>query len=131
MRKQKDPKWQNIIDECPNLYAGCDQYVFGVDDGWYSLIRDLSIKLEPFVLAANTVAIEDYEKIRVAQIKEKFGGLRFYVNYSSDEMNKLISDAESQSYEVCEQCGEPGTPTKTNWIKTLCENHKINRYKNS
>ena len=59
----------------------------------------------------------------VLQVKEKFGGLRFYVNSATEEMYRLISEAESQSYEICEECGKPGTLSqkiKGGWMKTLC-----------
>lgn len=56
----------------------------------------------------------------INQVKEKFGGLRFYVGETTDEMRKLISAAENLSYETCEVCGGPGEQTSTGWIKTLC-----------
>ncbi len=56
-----------------------------------------------------------------AQIKEKFGGLRFYVggNYNA-AIDDLISQAEQESIRTCEHCGEPGTRRSGGWIVTLC-----------
>lgn len=57
------------------------------------------------------------------QIKEKFGGLRFYVDNADDYVNGLISMAESMSYGICENCGtnQNVSQNKDGWISTLCE----------
>jgi hypothetical protein len=64
---------------------------------------------------------------RVLQVKEKFGGLRFYINTGSDAIHDRISQAENESYKTCEQCGKPGVPRGGGWIKTLCDEHSDGR----
>jgi hypothetical protein len=62
--------------------------------------------------------------VYVAQVKEKFGGLRFYVGSASEEFFDAIDAAEEESYKTCEQCGEPGELREDlSWILTLCEKH--------
>ena len=63
------------------------------------------------------------------QIKEKFGGLRFYIGDSNDILDKLINEAEIKSYTICETCGEPGTLRQKGWWKTLCDTHHKEREK--
>ena len=58
------------------------------------------------------------------QIKEKFGGLRFYIGGGSDEIHKRIQEAESDSLKTCERCGRPGKQRNAGWIRTLCEAHE-------
>jgi hypothetical protein len=64
----------------------------------------------------------------VAQIKEKFGGLRFYIDDGTDAMYARIKQAEKECDETCEYCGQPGKARGGGWIKTLCatcdEKHK-------
>jgi hypothetical protein len=58
----------------------------------------------------------------VFQVKEKFGGLRFYIRDSTPAMSNRIFMAEGQSYRTCEQCGEPGVIRgDRSWILTLCD----------
>jgi hypothetical protein len=57
------------------------------------------------------------------QIKEKFGGLRFYIGCGNDEIWERIDKAEMESRRTCEECGEPGAPRSGGWIKTLCDAH--------
>ena len=64
------------------------------------------------------------------QIKEKFGGLRFYAGQCTDEMYDRIREAEKQSLKTCMNCGKPGAPTGPGWILTLCEEHKVKLGKN-
>jgi murein tripeptide amidase MpaA len=61
----------------------------------------------------------------VAQCKEKFGGLRFYLDAGStisDQMWQLVRDAEQDSYNICEFCGaSPASISKDRWwLKSLC-----------
>lgn len=81
-------------------------------DGWYNIIDELSSKLEPMGVVA-------------LQVKEKFGGLRFYVGNVTDEHKtevfNIISEAESKSFSTCETCGESGKARRSGWIKTLCD----------
>lgn len=75
--------------------------------GWNKLIEPLQKKA-------------DEEGVKVLQIKEKFGGLRFYTERCSDELNTMINKAEDESYTICEYCGNSGSLQKGNWLKTLC-----------
>jgi hypothetical protein len=67
---------------------------------------------------------EETLKVPVAvQVKEKFGGLRFYVQAATDKHYQYISFAESMSYHTCEQCGAPGKTYTDGWHTTLCDIH--------
>ena len=62
--------------------------------------------------------------VYVMQVKEKFGGLRFYVGGASREFFDAIDAAEKESYLTCEICGEPGKLRQDlGWLLTLCEKH--------
>ena len=64
------------------------------------------------------------ERIPVAvQVKEKFGGLRFYIDRGTDKHYDYITFAESMSYRTCEMCGAPGKRYTDGWHMTLCETH--------
>lgn len=62
--------------------------------------------------------------ITVLQIKEKFGGLRFYYDGGDDYIRGLESMAESWAGRTCETCGEKGTRRGGGWIRTLCDTHE-------
>jgi len=86
---------------------------FAVGNGWLGLIKELIEKL-----------IEIGWDKRICQVKEKFGGLRFYPDELNDDGYSLIMEYEKLSYGICEQCGEPGELRKDiGWLRTLCENH--------
>jgi hypothetical protein len=86
---------------------------FGVGNGWLGIIKEM---------------LEDIIKMgwnkQTVQIKEKFGGLRFYINSASEEVHNRISEAEKLSYKVCEECGEEGELRQDlSWWTTLCDTH--------
>lgn len=69
--------------------------------------------------------VADLEKLGwdgdVHQVKEKFGGLRFYVGAEAPGVGDRIVQAESESLRTCEECGSPGEARGGWWIKTLCD----------
>jgi hypothetical protein len=77
-------------------------------------------------------ALEVYEAdIPIAvQVKEKFGGLRFYVHGCSVEHDDIINYAERMSYYICETCstmaGVQSYPI--GWVRTLCVKHADEQY---
>ncbi len=100
------------------------QYSFAVGDGWYKLIYEL----------VHDIRINDLKKgdwiTKATQVKEKFGGLRFYVTGTSDKNWALIRNAEQKSYGVCEESGsevEVGT-WKLGWVKTMCRQLALRKF---
>ncbi len=61
---------------------------------------------------------------RLAQVKEKFGGLRFYVDDASDEVHAAIDRAERRSYRTCEVCGARGRLMGDGALGTRCVAHE-------
>jgi hypothetical protein len=60
--------------------------------------------------------------IHIDQVKEKFGGLRFYYSGGDDTIDGIVSLAESLSYQICENCGSTKDVGQTqSWISTLCK----------
>ena len=88
--------------------------------GWWPLVEPL-IKM-----------VEDLGG-KVYQIKEKFGGLRFY--YSCNDPDKVLSQAvdkaEKESVTICQECGQPGELDKDgSWLRTSCDTHKRKQREN-
>lgn len=83
------------------------------EEGWNQLIIELHTRI-----------MDIDPEYRIYQIKEKFGGLRFYFSPSSpqfqQEISRLVSNYERMSYLVCERTGKPGELMKRNGtFKTL------------
>lgn len=57
------------------------------------------------------------------QVKEKFGGLRFYHHGGDELCNGVIDMAQAMSFRICEECGSPGKVGGKAWIRTLCPTH--------
>jgi hypothetical protein len=94
-------------------------HYFECDDGWCDIIDTLCE-----TISTSNCSIPD-EPLQAFQIKEKFAGLRFYTNYTSDNADMLIALATRMSTRTCEVCGNPGhVVTSGYWIKTLCERHR-------
>lgn len=70
------------------------------------------------------IATEYVHKVRVDQVKEKFGGLRFYYTGGDDVVSGMVSMAESWAAHTCEECGQKGKQREGGWIRTLCDEHE-------
>ena len=62
--------------------------------------------------------------IRVQQIKEKFGGLRFYYDGGDAEISGMVRMAELWAGRSCETCGNLGERRSGGWMRTLCDKHE-------
>lgn len=117
-------KLENLCQQYPDAFAGeisprspFPLFGFECEDGWYDLLEPVIKFIDEFNKA------NPKTKIAIAQIKEKFGTLRFYTHHGTDELYKLIHDAETRSSETCETCGQPGKLQTARWIYTACEAH--------
>jgi hypothetical protein len=88
-----------------------------VGAGWLPILEELHPKL----LAADP-------GYRVAQVKEKFGGLRVYLSTAEPAAaHAAINAAEERALRTCEECGAPGRLREGGWVKTLCDEHSRTR----
>lgn len=91
-----------------------------VGTGWHPIIDDLHNNLG--------MLLGDYD---VLQIKEQYGGLRYYIlldfrvpSQSRVQALHAIGEAERQSLLTCEACGQDAdTQYHGGWYKTLCNKH--------
>lgn len=77
------------------------------------LLKEGSTKVAPHV-----------NRVVVDQVKEKFGGLRFYYHGGDEAVSGMVRMAESWAASTCETCGETGTLRPGGWIRTLCDKHE-------
>lgn len=138
---------QKLYEKYPELFSNKDQGIksscmaWGCDvrDGWHEIInkvcwmikqhednkkwrKDYLEKNDPERLASEP----EYFPVKFDQVKEKYGGLRIYFSGGDDYVEGLVSMAEAISYNICEVCGNKGTPNKGGWITTLCEKCRAN-----
>lgn len=64
---------------------------------------------------------EKIPQVVAAQVKEKFGTLRFYYDGGDEYIHGLAAMAEAMSARTCEECGAPGKSTQGGWLTTLCQ----------
>jgi hypothetical protein len=102
---------------------------FGFDcgDGWYKLLLNLCDEIQ---VELNKPCDKLKENFRVVQVKEKFGGLRFYVQGGNDKIDEAITKAEDESLRTCEMCGKKGDQKGSGyWIRTLCKKCRVDEKK--
>ena len=104
-------------EEIAKLRDRCWPFGFSIGPGWYDLVLYLD--------RAIAALVGDYE---VHQIKEKFGGLRYYIggvaweHPNREDVDLLISVAEAASFSICEECGGTGSQRVIrSWYRTLCD----------
>ena len=111
-----------LIETYPVLYQGHawpitqNLMAFGFEcgDGWFPLLDQLSSDI-------TALDKRDGSETIAVQVKEKIGGLRFYIEGGTGAVWKAIEEAEALSERTCEMCGEPGKLRGKGWVSTLCD----------
>ena len=65
----------------------------------------------------------DSRQLVIVQIKEKWGGLRVYVNGGDVFCKGAIALAAEVSLTVCEVCGQRGSLVGDRWVSVRCAQH--------
>ena len=99
---------------------------FACGEGWWPILEKLCSNIQSHLDWKNKTA-EVVPQVTVAQIKEKFGGLRFYYDGGDEHINGMVRMAEAWADASCEECGAPGKKREGGWIKTLCDHHEAER----
>ena len=90
--------------------------------GWWPIVTSLCANIQNYINWKNKHSAV-VPQVTVAQIKEKFGSLRFYYDGGDEYISGLVTMAEAWASHACEECGAPGTSRGGGWIKTLCDTH--------
>lgn len=93
-----------------------------VGAGWWKPVLEVLHQVD------GLLAREPSASFKVIQLKEKFGGIRLYVDITgSDEFYRecqdVIKHLEESAAKTCEICGQPGSIRHEGWLKTLCDHH--------
>jgi hypothetical protein len=106
-------KYDKLVKKFPSIFK--DMKYVSCGEGWHDLI---------YTLCQEIIKNDPLRETRASQVKEKFGGLRFYTYNGTESIFKLINDAEQKSYKICEVCGSKvGVKQTKGWIITLCKKH--------
>lgn len=100
---------QKLLDNYGIVAPPCGAYI---PDGWFSLVERLIVDLIALGWDRNC-----------QQIKEKFGGLRFYIGEGTPEVRARITAAEDDARVTCTVCGALGSFKNTNGRFVACEAH--------
>lgn len=133
MRQELD---QKLFDKYPKLFRqkdlpmsqtcmcwGCE-----VGDGWFDILDEMCAKIQSYV-DVEQEKDPDFKQVEFTQVKEKFGGLRVYMDCYYDEVDKIVGEAERKAKKTCEDCSAPGSLNRNGWITCLCDTCRTERLK--
>lgn len=138
-----EKKYDEFVAKLEGKYPEMFAQPYGgvcVGEGWWKIIESLCGQIDSYVKWRNSTReallkdnpykhkIPEYiEPVVVIQIKEKFGGLRFYHDGGDQFVRGLVTMAEEWASHSCEECGKPGESRSGGWIRTLCDEHEAER----
>lgn len=97
---------------------------YGLPKGWISIIDKLCGCMQSYIDNHVTYSKDgEYrpQQVTCSQMKEKFGGLRFYTNGHDNVIEGMINMAEYICDNTCQQCGlEEDLGVTSGWITVLC-----------
>lgn len=114
-----------FADRYASMQTTCMCWGFDCGNGWYEIIKKAALELEPLIIECITKDPEGWQLgfYRAAQVKEKYGCLRFYLTAGTPKMYAIVDKAERQSSVTCEVCGKPGKIRGQGWLYTACNRH--------
>jgi hypothetical protein len=99
---------------------------FAIGKGWYPILERLCSNIQQHIEWKNRES-EVVPQVIVEQIKEKFGGLRFYYQGGDEQVAGMVRMAEAWADVACEECGGIGKRRGGGWVRTLCDQHEAER----
>lgn len=106
-----------LVSQYPTLFK--ETHHVGIGKGWEKILSNLCSIIEFHV---DNLPEEIRAEIFITQIKEKFGGLRFYMSHETPYIQGAITMAEAISLHTCERCGAPGAVSNIGgWMTCLCD----------
>ena len=116
-----------LFEKYPNIFKQkdlpatdtCMCWGITCGDGWYNILDTLCSQIK-HQLEYNIGNDEGSIIVEATQVKEKYGGLRFYYSGGDEFIRGLASMAEGLSSCTCENCGSPGTQNDKGWVSTMC-----------
>jgi hypothetical protein len=116
---------KSMEERFPKMFGG--RYgSFAVGAGWYPILETLCANIQSHI-DWQVKQGKDCPQVVVEQIKEKFGGLRFYYQGGDEYIDGMVRMAEAWADIACEECGAAGTRRSGGWIRTLCDVHEAER----
>lgn len=109
----------DTADAMPTVFS---LWGFECGNGWFDLIDVLCAGLQ-------RATRHGAPQVVAAQVKEKFGALRFSVSGADAQQRAMIELAEMMSGRLCELCGNPGQTISTGWMRTRCPDHSTNSWR--
>lgn len=100
---------------------------WGIPDAWIPVIDDLCGSIQSYIDYTSRWDKEKQDwvhpqQVTCVQMKEKFGGLRFYTNVADETVDGMIDLATYICSKICQHCGTRENLGKTNgWISICCE----------
>jgi len=130
LEKQLVEKYPKIFAVTPRAKEESEPIsYFGIeaDDGWYYPLDMLCGAIQRHIDNSNKYLHNKVPQIQATQIKQKFGGLRFYyIPHTEDNyIDGMIALAEYMCGHTCEHCGQPGKLRDLHgYYTTLCDTHE-------
>ena len=125
MSKDYEAFVKHLEETYPNMFS--QRYGgIAVGTGWWPIIETLCANIQSHTdwWNKNHETRPVVEQVVVEQIKEKFGGLRFYYSGGDDTVAGMVRMAEAWADIACEECGAAGKRRSGGWIRTLCDHHE-------
>jgi hypothetical protein len=122
---------EEIIEKYPKIFQDYEgnpgrSNWHGVPKGWLPIIDKLCGCIQDYIdFHVSYTKAGQYKPTQVTcfQMKEKFGGLRFYTNGHDEVVEGMIKMAEHLCDNTCDQCGtEEDLGMTSGWISVLCRN---------
>lgn len=120
---------EELINKYPKIFEDYEDNPdrvnwYGLPKGWISVMDKLCGCIQSYIDNHVTYTKDGKyrpQQVTCSQMKEKFGGLRFYTNGHDQVVEGMISMAEHMCYNTCDECGsEEDLGVTSGWVSVKC-----------
>ncbi len=120
---------KELIDKYPKIFVPYEGNPYDVNwyipNGWIQLVDDLCGAIQNHVdhwKMWDKDGVHTCPQVTCVQVKEKFGGLRFYTRGGNEKTEGMIDMAEYMSFRMCINCSTRENIVNTEgWISYKCK----------
>lgn len=128
---------KKMEERFPEMFKDQRYGGFACGEGWWPMLEALCTTIQSHINNTNERRAllltdnkynqkipDEVPQVKIEQIKEKFGTLRFYYQGGDEFIHGAVWLAETMSEQICETCGSPGSRRSGGWVRTLCDQHE-------
>lgn len=120
---------EDLFEKHPRIFKLMEDPYYSISSdlppAWLKTVDSLCGCIQEYIdnINQNNKHLDPVDQVVCEQVKEKFGGLRFYYHGGDKKCDGMVEMTEYLTWNICQNCGsDEDVQTTEGWIFRLCKN---------